>query len=406
MTYSSLFIDPDPTELYLTISPEVQARAWQQTPRFSTPGRRWHAYLNQLCLDEVLAWLRQSYPQAKPWIDPVYHSGVWEMVDGSAITVVGQAANPRHAIRLVLIPSAAIDTSELRVPQEWVDLPGWVGDYYLAIQVEPDERWMHIWGFTTHERLKRTGSYDAGDRTYALDADALIQDLDVLWNAQQVCPHEPTRTSLPPLSALPLSQAETLIARLGNPTVQMPQFEVPFTLWGALLDHAGWRQRLYQRRVGLPEQWSVRQWFSAGISQTAQQLGWRQVAFQADLAGARGTESQTPAASMLSRQLVVAGQSYELRVIPQGDLQAGIWQFELRKSPTEIDPNDPQAAFIPRGTKLRLLTEALHPFENNEATATTSVERLYVVVALEPGEGIVWEVEPVPEGYEREILRF
>lgn len=402
MTQSPLSIEIDPTEIYLEIPPDQDR---QRSQRFSTAGRSWSAYLNQLCLDVFLEWLRQAYPQAKPWIPSAHYPSVWEVVNGSAITLVGHTADPRHAIRLVLIPSAATDISELCVSQEWVDLPSWAGDYYLAVQVELDEGWVRIWGFTTHERIKQLGEYDAGDRTYSMDAKALIKDMDILWDAQQLCPDEPTRASLQPLPALPLPQAENLIARLGNPEVLMPQIEVPFTLWGALLENAGWRQRLYQLRVGLPEQWSVPQWLSNGVSQLAQQLGWSQVTFQMDLAGARGTELSQSPVSILSRQLIIAGQSYELRVIPEGDLQTKIWRFELL-SATDLGSTASQAARIPKGMKLRLLTEELQPFENNEATATTSVERLYVVVALEPGEGLIWEVDPVPDNYEREILRF
>jgi hypothetical protein len=63
-------------------------------------------------------------------------------------------------------------------------------------------------------------------------------------------------------------------------------------------------------------------------------------------------------------------------------------------------------ARIPSGFKLRLLTEDLQDFENNEDVATTAVDHLFVEVALEPGEGLVWEIEPMPENYDREILRF
>jgi len=56
--------------------------------------------------------------------------------------------------------------------------------------------------------------------------------------------------------------------------------------------------------------------------------------------------------------------------------------FELRNSSV----GEP----IPHGFKLRLLTEDLQPFENNEATATKPVDKLYIQVALEPGEGLVW----------------
>jgi hypothetical protein len=81
-----------------------------------------------------------------------------------------------------------------------------------------------------------------------------------------------------------------------------------------------------------------------------------------------------------------------------GDAEANIWRFELR--------NTALAGAIPGGFKLKLLTEDLQPFENNEDVALEAVDRLYVEVAVAPGEGLVWEVEPSPENCDREILRF
>jgi hypothetical protein len=85
-------------------------------------------------------------------------------------------------------------------------------------------------------------------------------------------------------------------------------------------------------------------------------------------------------------------------VLALGNPEEGMWRFELR--------NSALAGLIPSSFKLRLLTEDLQPFENNEDIATEAVERLYVEVAIAPGEGLVWEVEPSPENYDREILRF
>jgi hypothetical protein len=211
-----------------------------------------------------------------------------------------------------------------------------------------------------------------------------------------LCPDEVTREAIAPLPALSQTQAENLLQRLGNPAVTTPRLEVPFPLWGALLEHGGWRQRLYEQRQGLPEQWSIRQWLAAGISNLGQQMGWRNIELQTNFASARGTE-QT-ASTLLSRQLVIAGQQYELRVRSQPHPDAQIWRFELQNS-------DPGKS-IPGGFKLRLLTEDLQPFENNEDIATTAVEQLYIEVAIAPGEGLVWEIEPIPENYDREILRF
>jgi hypothetical protein len=313
----------------------------------------------------------------------------WEFVNGTAITCEGR--------RFVLIPTAAIDLEELRVPQEWVDIPSWVADYYLAVQVNPNGGWVTIYGYTTHEQLKTKGVYNAGDRTYCLDENDLIQDINVLWIARQLCPDEILRGSVAPLPKLPLAQAENLLQRLGNPAVVFPRVAIPFELWGALLEHGGWRQRLYERRQGLSEQWSIQEWLQAGVSYLAQELGWGMTSMQLASRGVRSREPQQTSI-YLSRRLTLAGNPYELHVFSRGNLEDRIWRFELRNA----NPNE----MIPAGFKLRLLTEDLQPFINNEDTAKEAIAQLYVDVVLEPGEGLVWEIEPTPDEYDREILRF
>lgn len=378
---NSIYTFADPTQLWLEFS--TTQTQWQ--PQFSTPSSCWNAYLNRICLDAVLPWLREYAPQTLVWPNSTALPSFWELVNGTAI-VMGTT-------RLVLIPSETIDLS-LRVPQEWVDIPGWAADYYLAVQVNPDQGWLRIWGYTTHQQLKTSGSYDPGDRTYCLEEDGLIQDLNVLWVAPQLCPEEPTRGAIAPLPALPLVPAKNLLQRLGNSAISAPRLAVPFELWGALLQHGGWRQRLSEQRQGLP-QWSILQWLQTGVSDFAQQIGWQRVD-QPSLVGARGGE-QTTAAPVLSRQLTIAGQLYELQILPQGNPEERIWRFELSTS---------LGTSIPSGFKLRLLTEDLQPFEDNEVVATTPVDRLDIGVVLKPGEGLVWEIEPIPENYDQEILHF
>jgi hypothetical protein len=278
-----------------------------------------------------------------------------------------------------------------------VDIPSWAADYYLAAQVNPDDGWVRIGGYATHQQLKTNGSYDPSDRTYCLDEDDLIQDLNVLWVARQLGLEEPTRSDIAPLRALSLAQTENLLQRCCDPSIAVPRLAVPFEMWGALLEHGGTRQRLYEQRQGLEQQWSILSWLRTGVSDLAQQVGWGRIELQPSLAGARGSE-QTSTLPVLSRQLVIVGQEYELRVLPQGNPEERIWRFELR--------NATLGDRIPAGFKLRLLTEDLQPFENNEDMATTAVDLLYIEVALQPGEGLVWEIEPIPENYDQEILRF
>ncbi|MBD2101054.1 DUF1822 family protein [Leptolyngbya sp. FACHB-261] len=393
----------DPSQLGLELPDDLQEQAWQQSQRLSAASDRWNAYINSLCLNAFLPWLQEQVPEATVWPGSRALASIWQFTTGTAITlsasrvlpfVQAPSAHPSGE-RLVLIPSESIDMSELRVPQEWVDIPEWAADYYLFCSVSPDDGWMQVRGYTTHHQLKTLGNYDAADRTYSLDADALIADLNVLLIARQRCPEEVTRAAIAPLPVLPLAQAENLLQRLGNPSLALPRLAVPFTLWGALIAHGGWRQRLHERRQGLQEQWSILQWLQAGVSELAELSGWGRAELQANPLGSRGAAQATPL-TVLSRSLVIAGEPYELSVLQGDSVQA--WRFELRASSL--------GGRIPSGFKLRLLTEDLQGFENNETTATKAVEQLYVEVALEPGESLVWEVEPTPENYEREILRF
>ena len=389
MTFDLPVLAPlDPRQLWLEISAATQSKAWQQQ-FFSTAVSCWNGYLNQIAVSTFLPWLQAEYAeQAHTWPNSADVASIWEVVNGTAIV---WGTN-----RLVLVPSETIDCSELRVPQEWVDIPEWAADYYLGVQVNPDSGYCRVWGYTTHLQLKSSGRYDAGDRTYCLDEEDLIDDLNVLWVARQLCHAEQTKSALAALPTLAPQQAENLLQRLGNSQINTPRLAIPFTLWGALLQDGGWRQDLYELRLGLQKEWSILEWLRSGVAVAAQQIGWQRLELQ-PMAAARGSEPTTASDCILSRQLLIAGSAYSLRLIPQADPQQQVWSFELRSS-----TDSP----IPAGFKLRLLTEDLQPFENNEATATTPVDKLYIQVALEPGEGLVWEIDPLPENYNQELLRF
>jgi hypothetical protein len=225
------------TELRLEILPEIHQESWHYSQLASNPLTQWNTYLNQVCLNTVLPWLQAEHdPDASAWSGAVPLLG--ELVRGTAIDLGDQ--------RLILLPDKTIDTSELQVPQEWIDLSTWAGDYYLAVQIDSDDLYMRIWAYTTHAQLKNLGSYDADQRVYCLDAYQLVQDLSVLWIVRQFA--EVTRTAIAPLPPLPAAQAENLLQRLTNPAVLQPRLEIPFQLWAALLSDGDWWQRLSRSR--------------------------------------------------------------------------------------------------------------------------------------------------------------
>ena len=259
----------DPKEWLLEITPKIQSQLWQQSQCYQTPSSRWRAYINQICLYGFLNLVETEYSlQASAWYSSNRVPAFWEFVNGTAVVL-----NHR---RIILVPTEAIDDSELEVPQEWVDIPSWSGDFYLAVQVKPDGEWIRFWGYATHQELKTLAEYDPVDRTYCIDGSNLTKDLNAFWMAYQFCRGEDIKVDLSPLPELSTTQAENMQQLLGNSSVMFPRLEVPFTQWGALLENEEWRQGLYQTRQLEREIQS-----SQAVKQTINLSAWLQGIYEA-----------------------------------------------------------------------------------------------------------------------------
>lgn len=232
----------NPLQPVLEIPPDLAQ--WDNISISGDAATQWRIYLHQLAAPAILQWcqdadepqsINRSPAQLWPNANPL---DIWHVVDGLAITL-GER-------RVVVMISEAMDAGELRVPQEWIDLPAWAGDYYVAAYVDVDEGQLALWGYTPYAQLKQQGQYDVSDRTYVLEEDALIQDFSAFWVAQQL---ESLGTiaieSMPTVSP---TQLNNLIPRLAN--ALEPRLELPFGLWGALMSNPDARSRLYQQRQG------------------------------------------------------------------------------------------------------------------------------------------------------------
>ncbi|HAA31700.1 MAG TPA: hypothetical protein DCE56_33385, partial [Cyanobacteria bacterium UBA8553] len=109
----------------------------------------------------------------------------------------------------------------------------------------PEDCWVRVWGYATHSQLKN-GRYDKSDRTYSIDREDAIEDLNVMWRARELCPDEKAEIhSLPTLSE---ELAEALLKQLGKPTLYSPRMNVPFEQWAAILSEPKYRHQLYNLR--------------------------------------------------------------------------------------------------------------------------------------------------------------
>ena len=385
----------NPTQLVLELNETIINQAWEQSQNAANPNSRWQSYLNRVALNAFLPWLKtEQDASAKARFDAATHADIWEVVNGTAI-------NLKDA-KLVLIPTEAEDLSELRVSQEWIDIPEWSADYYLAVQVNVDAGYIRVWGYATHQQLKTNANFSHNDRSYTLIDDELIADIEVLWVARELCPEEVTQVEVEPVTAISATQAENLIKRLGDRSILLPRLAVPFSTWAALMQNKNWCRRLAAIRRGVPAKTPVLQWLQQGVTNLAAEFGWRQIEMTPSVIGARGvstpeaTTSNAVPAFGLAKQIAIANQPYELKILSLDE--AGSWRFELRSLTL--------GGMIPTGYKLRLLTADLQAFEGNEDLATEPVEQLFLEVDLDAGESLAWQIEPTPDNYQPEVLQF
>jgi len=386
----------NPAQLVLELNETVIAQAWQQSQTMANAQSRWQHYLNQVALSVILPWIQgEEDDTAKVGLDSATQADLWEVVNGAVVNISGA--------KLVLIPSEAEDLEELRVPQEWIDIPELVADYYLGVQVNVDAGYIRVWGYTTHQQLKNKAEFNQGDRTYSMAEDELINDINALWVARELCPEELTQVKVETIAAISSEQAEQLITRLGRQNQLIPRLAIPFSTWAALIQNHDWLNSLAVTRRGdlASKSTNVIEWLKKGIDNLTT-TSWRQIEMTPSIGGARGiavqdatTLNNIPAFG-LAKQIVILSQPYELRILPLSE--TGSWRFEL----CCITPG----CNIPQGFKLRLLTAELETFAGNEDVSTEPVEQLFLEVDLDKGESLVCQIEPTPDNYQTEVLQF
>ena len=231
---------------YLSIPEPTRDKSWLESVKLSRLEHRWNHYLNQLTLAAVLPWLvdqggeqilmsgqaDQTYAQILP--NPETAIQRWQWVTGTAVAM-GER-------RLIVIPTDSLDASELKVPQEWVDIPTWRGDYYVMVHLNPEAGQLQLRGYINHRQLKQ-GVFDERDRTYSIHQEDLVQDIDMLWVMAELEPLAERQAELAPLARLSQQQSSALIQQLAQqlrtPSISQlqpsPRLALPFQSWASIL---------------------------------------------------------------------------------------------------------------------------------------------------------------------------
>jgi hypothetical protein len=234
MTYT---FELNPESLWLKISKTDKDIAWEQSSLFSSQARQ-RAYLNLLCQTTLQSDSIEPFAKLKLIENQTFF---WELgIDGVSGFLDAQ--------RFVIVPSDALEIDEFRVPQEWVDIPELVADYYLAAQVDLTENLIRILGYTTHRQLKETGHYDPCDRTYSLERDEVTENINSLWLRRQYFSAEPTQSPISEPSPVSLDALTQSLDILANPTLIFPRRAIPFDVWAVIVGNENWRRMLIERR--------------------------------------------------------------------------------------------------------------------------------------------------------------
>lgn len=170
-----------PKQLCLKFNEQDREKARFLASQYTDLAGSDRAFLNSLCLEVILPSIKDIFDLKESDINisqiQKKHLSIWQSLNGVAIDLpLG---------RLVLIPTEELDTEELRVPQAWVDQQELAGDFYLAIQVSPEESWLRVWGFTTQKKLRELGIHDSRDGSYAIDRSDLwssLETMPAIWN--------------------------------------------------------------------------------------------------------------------------------------------------------------------------------------------------------------------------------
>lgn len=191
-----------------------------------------------LCVNRFLAWLQDEFEDEPVKFCAELDRSIWNEVNGTAI-IFDQS-------RLVLVLDDRSNLDEIYLPQEWIDISGWVADYYLAIQLDLEAGWLQVLGYTTKTRICQQAKYQAYERTYALNAEHLISNLNVMRVAQAVRPPQILKAQA--LPNVPSSQIEEMVQQLSQTIAYSPRLTVPFSNWEIIVSSQQYRQKLYDLR--------------------------------------------------------------------------------------------------------------------------------------------------------------
>lgn len=198
---------------------------------------------NLHCLARLKEWLVDERGLAIKSVFP-YREGaeylefVASLVDGFCLQIGG--------VKVVFIPSDNLDIAEIEIPQEWVDLPNWQGDYYVPIRVgiEGNKQFLHLWGFISDEKVRKIGKLNSMFRHYYIQGKEINSELDILWMDL------PKAQIKPAFQEISIEQIAENISRLvRDKEIFSRRLHLSFEKWGSILNKDEYLQQYYRMDI-------------------------------------------------------------------------------------------------------------------------------------------------------------
>ena len=228
-------IDPQ----YLT---KVQSEAKDKMPNATAQQ---NYIVNSLCLAAASEWLEENILESDEAIaipEKDYLEARWSVVQGTELVL--------DTMKIVVIPQESSDIAGISVPREWLDIPQWIPDYFLAVQVDLEQQVIWLWGYVHSNTIKRKGTLDRTHQHYSLPLEQMSLDLELFGITHQLV--EAPQKSQDSIVEHNINRQKAL-TELSKPSPFSPRLALPFVEWTTLISDKQWCREFYQERIQISQ---------------------------------------------------------------------------------------------------------------------------------------------------------
>ena len=156
---------------------EVELKAQQMMPNSTA---EYNYIVNSIALDTVTTWLTNCLAENDDSVvipESEILESYWSVMSGTPVSV--------DNLKIVIIPSDTIDTSGISIAREWLEIPHLTPDYFLAVQVNLEEKWVLLWAYIHSNTIRERGNLNQYHQYYTVSSDLMSSDLELLGVTKQ-----------------------------------------------------------------------------------------------------------------------------------------------------------------------------------------------------------------------------